>query len=295
MEQRIYTNFSGKNFTQIRNEAVRDKELSWKARGILVYLASLPPDWKIYKSEVMTHSKDKKDSFNSGWKELIRGGYIRGYNNRNRGKFSGYTWVVTDDPIRGISESDFPDSDKSQYGKSATTNTYNTNTNNTNIFDTIIDTDGILTSYNKEFLTEKTVRLFLLFGTFVEAKEFLDIIFIAKKTVEKRVSQSKKSIKIYGEIWSNEIEKKATNFILKMKEAEYKGEPIKNLKAYWNKMMINFWENVYCMEREYGFTQLDYWHSNGNLELEDMFFEMKSNYSSKQSLEEDRRSFIYDN
>ncbi|NSM28286.1 hypothetical protein HRD95_06815, partial [Enterococcus faecalis] len=145
MEQRIYTNFSGKNFTQIRNEAVRDKKLSWKARGILVYLASLPPDWKIYKSEVMTHSKDKKDSFNSGWKELIRRGYIRGFNNRNRGKFSGYTWIVTDNPVRGIPESDFPDSDKSQYGKSATTNTYNTNTNNTNIFDTIIDTDDILT------------------------------------------------------------------------------------------------------------------------------------------------------
>lgn len=129
MEQRIFTNFAGREFTQIKNQAVRDEELSWKARGILAYLASLPSDWIVYKSEIMKHSIDKKDSFNSGWNELKRAGYIKGIQNRNKGKFTGYTWYVSDDRQFMLPETDFPSSDKPKYEKPATTNTYLTNTN----------------------------------------------------------------------------------------------------------------------------------------------------------------------
>lgn len=78
MEQWIFTNFAGKEFTQIKNQALRDEELSWKARGILAYLTSLSSDWVVYKSEIMKHSIDKKDSFYSGWNELKQAGYIKG-------------------------------------------------------------------------------------------------------------------------------------------------------------------------------------------------------------------------
>lgn len=140
-KQKIYTNFDGKNFTQIRNEPLRDKNLSWKAKGILTYLASLPEDWEIYKSEVAKHSKDKISSFNSGWEELKKFGYIKGRKMRHNGKFVGYEWFVSDMPTL-LSEMDFPFyenpySGKTKHGKTNTTNTNYTNTNltNTNIID----------------------------------------------------------------------------------------------------------------------------------------------------------------
>jgi len=294
MEQRIHTNFSGRNFTQIRNEAVQDKKLSWKARGILVYLASLPSDWIIHKSEIIGHSTDKKDSFNSGWDELKKAGYIKGFPNRRKGKYSGYTWIVTDDPSVELPEPDFPVSGNPDYGKSSTTNTYYTNTDNTNTFDTIIDTADFLKSYNKVFLTEKTVLIFTSFGSFLKAKKFLDIIFQAKKSVEKRASLPKKTVHIYGEIWGEEIEKKAIGFIRKMKEGAHKEQPIKNLEAYWNKTMTTFWEDVYRMVEDQGFTRVDNLHHNNCLELEETFFELKQNFTSKKEWEEEREKFIYD-
>lgn len=293
MEQKIYTNFSGKNFTQIRNQAVRDEKLSWKARGILTYLASLPSDWKIYKSEVMKHSTDKKDSFNSGWNELRKAGYICGFTDRQNGKFSGYTWIVTDDPSLLIPEADFPVSGNRESEKSASTNTNITNTDFINTIDASIDTDDILKSYNREFLTKKTIQIFLLFGSYSEAKKYLNIIFTSKIFVEKKLSTANSVVKIYGDIWGEEIEKTAIRFILKMKEANLKEKPITNLEAYWNKIMITFWENAYCMVRDVGFIEVEMLYSNNLLEMKDIFFELKQNFSSKKEMEEERKRFVY--
>jgi hypothetical protein len=45
--------------------------MSWKARGILIYMLSLPDDWEVHLSEIAKHSeKDGRDSFASGIKEL---------------------------------------------------------------------------------------------------------------------------------------------------------------------------------------------------------------------------------
>lgn len=90
-------------------------------------------------------------------------------------------------------ETDFPSSDKPKYGKSATTNTYLTNTNYINNIDTKIDTrEMFLQSYNKMFISEKTVEFFLNFGELLETKEFLDIIFQTKKYDEKRARTNSK-------------------------------------------------------------------------------------------------------
>lgn len=142
----------------------------------------------------------------------------------------------------------------------------------TNTFDTIIDTDDLLRSYNREFITEKTVRIFLLFGSYPEAKKYLNINFTSKKFVEKRLSAKNQEIKIYGELWGEEIEKAAIRFIMRMKETNYKDQPIKNLEAYWNKTMITFWENAYCMVRDEGFTKLEMLHNDDSLEIKDYFF-----------------------
>ena len=299
MEQRIFTNFSGRNFTQIKNEAVRDKELSWKARGILAYLASMPPNWKVYKSEIMKHSTDKRESFNSGWNELKKAGYIKGVQVRENGKFKEYTWYVSDEKSYGSPETDFPLSGNPDYGKSAPTNTNNINTNNINTdnvnnSDTEIDTKSLfLKSYKRGFISEKTIRLFLDFGTELECKDYLDIIYQTKYDIESTISKSKKLYKLEGEIWSEEIEKEACRFIFKKKEGERKEKEINNLKGYWYVTMKTFWENAFLMEKKYGFPQLQYLHSENQLELEDIFFDSKVSYDTEKEWRKSRNDFIY--
>jgi len=86
-------------FTTIRNEAIKNKNLSWKAKGILVFLISLPEDWKIYISELQTHAKDGRDATNKGIDELIKAGYVvrnRIHNSEN-GRFEGYEYDVSDE------------------------------------------------------------------------------------------------------------------------------------------------------------------------------------------------------
>lgn len=296
MEQRIFTNFSGRNFTQIKNEAVRDKDLSWKARGILAYLASMPPNWKVYKSEIMKHSTDKRDSFNSGWNELKKAGYIKGFQIRENGKFKEHVWCVSDDKSYRVPQTDFPVSGNPDYGKPTTNNTNNINTNNinTNNLDTEIDTKSLfLKSYKRGFISEKTIELFLNFGTELECKEYLDIIYQTKYFVESKIRKVKKSYKIEGAIWSEEIEKEAYRFIFKKKEGEHKEKEINNLKGYWSTIMKTFWENVFLMEREYGFPQLQYLHSENRLELEDNFFYSKVYYDNEKQWRKSRNDFIY--
>ncbi|PFC37567.1 DnaD domain protein [Bacillus cereus] len=66
-----------KNYTTINNTGLRDERLTWKAKGILAYILSLPDDWVFYMEEVATHAKDKLDSLKSGMKELKEHGYVK--------------------------------------------------------------------------------------------------------------------------------------------------------------------------------------------------------------------------
>lgn len=66
-----------RNFTVIHNEFLRRKDLSWKAKGILAYVLHLPDDWEIRVTELIRHATDGKASFYSGWKELIKAGYVK--------------------------------------------------------------------------------------------------------------------------------------------------------------------------------------------------------------------------
>jgi hypothetical protein len=78
-------------FVQIDKRALQDESLSWKAKGLLAYLLSLPDDWQIYINELKNHATDGRDSTATALKELISAGYItRNYAEREEGKFTGY-------------------------------------------------------------------------------------------------------------------------------------------------------------------------------------------------------------
>ena len=121
-------------FVQIDKRPLRDKNLSWKAKGLLSYLLSLPDDWKVYVNELKNHSKDGRDSTRSAIEELLKAGYmIRNRVHNSDGTFAGYDYTVFEiSTIYGKPENGLSENGLSENGKPVTTNNNNTDNNNTN-------------------------------------------------------------------------------------------------------------------------------------------------------------------
>jgi len=65
-----------RDYTVIHNQFLKREDLSWKAKGILAYILSLPNDWNINLKEIMKHATEGERAFRSGWKELKETGYV---------------------------------------------------------------------------------------------------------------------------------------------------------------------------------------------------------------------------
>ncbi|HDR8094633.1 TPA: DnaD domain protein [Bacillus cereus] len=88
-----------KNYTTINNTGLRDERLSWKAKGILAYILSLPDDWVFYMEEISTHAKDGIDSLRVGMKELKKFGYVRRFPVKNeKGKITNWETIIYEIP-----------------------------------------------------------------------------------------------------------------------------------------------------------------------------------------------------
>lgn len=128
-------------YVMLNKEFLNDETLSWKAKGMLAYLLSLPDDWKIYEEEIATHSKDGIKATRSGIKELITSGYIHREQLRENGKFKGYGYCVYESPTvmpkqeNGDNITVMPKSEngKSKNGKQENRKRHTTNNDSTNI------------------------------------------------------------------------------------------------------------------------------------------------------------------
>lgn len=87
-------------FTVVDNFALRDQNLSLKARGLLVTMLSLPDNWEFSENGLCTiFKKDGQASIRSGLKELEENGYlIRQRTRDDRGRVSKVDWTVYDYP-----------------------------------------------------------------------------------------------------------------------------------------------------------------------------------------------------
>ncbi|MCD8821218.1 conserved phage C-terminal domain-containing protein [Staphylococcus gallinarum] len=117
------------NFVTVNKNFIHDNNLSFKAKGILLYLLSRPDDWQIYETEILKHTLDGKDSLKSGIKELEEVGYVVRTRKRNdKGHLTGYEYLVYEQSNHnGISYLGLSDDGKTDNGKSAPTNNNSTN------------------------------------------------------------------------------------------------------------------------------------------------------------------------
>ncbi len=89
-------------YTNVSNKVVRDASLSWKARGIFIYLWSQSDNWNFYVSEIERHSVDGRESLQNGLKELENAGYlVRSVKFDEIKKIKGMEWILSDFPSNG--------------------------------------------------------------------------------------------------------------------------------------------------------------------------------------------------
>lgn len=85
------------NYTNTSNKVIRDKRLTWKARGIFNYLWSQADNWQFYVAEIANHAKDGVKSTRSGLDELEKYGYLKRVNRHDKsGGFDGMDWILSD-------------------------------------------------------------------------------------------------------------------------------------------------------------------------------------------------------
>ncbi|MGT2754114.1 replication initiator protein A [Streptococcus ovis] len=107
------------------------------------------------------------------------------------------------------------------------------------------------------FLSAQTIQRLSLFGK--EAKLLENKIYQAKRQVEKDYSHLLNHQEIiYGEVWSQELEREVDKLIFKIKTGEHEGKPIKNIPGYFYKMMVHFWKMALLIEKEQGFIALSH-------------------------------------
>ena len=94
-----------KDFTVMSNRHLRDNNLSFKAKGILSLMLSLPDDWDYTINGLSYMAKDKKDSVITGLRELEDNKYlVRKKVRDSSGKFVGYDYMVYENPTDGSLE-----------------------------------------------------------------------------------------------------------------------------------------------------------------------------------------------
>jgi DnaD/phage-associated family protein len=88
------------NYVVMSKVGLHDDRLSWKAKGLLAYMLSMPDNWTFYNEELMKHSPDGSSTFKAAMKELREYGYVvRRKKQDEKGRFVGWETIVYEHPV----------------------------------------------------------------------------------------------------------------------------------------------------------------------------------------------------
>lgn len=89
-------------YTTVNLTAVEDRCLSWKAKGLHLYLLSRPDAWELRYNDLVTRSKGSIYSIRSAIKELVSAGYLKIVRKRaSTGRWEGREWIVSEKAQKG--------------------------------------------------------------------------------------------------------------------------------------------------------------------------------------------------
>ena len=149
------------SFVTVHKDFIHDDNLSWKAKGILLYLLSRPDDWQVYETEIVKHSSDGLSGLKSGIKELEQVGYIQRNRKRDdKGRLKEYEYLVYEQPnhirFSNVGKTNVGNSyiGKTYVGESHATNNNSTNNDLTNNNNTNNDGNTSATDVTRERFEE---------------------------------------------------------------------------------------------------------------------------------------------
>lgn len=88
-----------KGYVVVNNAVLNDTSLSWKAKGLFIYLWYQDEEQELCEAEIAKHSTNGLSSLRSGLKELEQQGYLKRQRVRNeQGKFEEKEWILFEVP-----------------------------------------------------------------------------------------------------------------------------------------------------------------------------------------------------
>ncbi|MDE7477428.1 MAG: helix-turn-helix domain-containing protein, partial [Lachnospiraceae bacterium] len=98
-----------KDYTTMGNYHFREKDMSFKAKGVLSTMLSLPDDWDYTMEGLAALASDGIDSVRTALKELERFGYVEIKRTRDElGRLRGTQYIVHEKPILAKSKLESP-------------------------------------------------------------------------------------------------------------------------------------------------------------------------------------------
>lgn len=160
------------SFTQVSNIAIRDENLSLKAKGLLALIESyLSLDgFTLYKNFLISKSKDGESAFRGAWNELKDAGYLIQYKLKDEHSHFYYEYEVVDNPhvenqhvenhtVETPPVDDSLDGLSTRGELSPYNNTLSNNTLFINIIHTNIDYDPVFVNSNDKELVDNIVDI----------------------------------------------------------------------------------------------------------------------------------------
>ncbi len=92
----IHRRTLAENFTTLPNALLQNPALSFRARGMLAMMLSMPEDWQTYQTWIEGQAREGKEAVRSAVKELEAAGLLK-----ENGRVSGMVWHWSDTPQDG--------------------------------------------------------------------------------------------------------------------------------------------------------------------------------------------------
>jgi hypothetical protein len=101
---RLSEDWADDGWTRVPRSVARDSRLSWKARGLVLFLASHKPGFELNHEFLINAAKDGETSLESGLAELREAGYLEVVRERNdAGHLGDSLYVLHRAPCSGVS------------------------------------------------------------------------------------------------------------------------------------------------------------------------------------------------
>lgn len=87
------------DYVAVNSAVLSDTSLSWKAKGLFIYLWEQDDEQELCETEIVKRSTNGLSSIRSGLKELEQQGYLKRQRVRNeQGKFKEKEWILFETP-----------------------------------------------------------------------------------------------------------------------------------------------------------------------------------------------------